>query len=75
MKLGYLVRLSEQTSFFYREVPGDNIVDHKPVLCSRKKLVELLQDQTHYFIKSAQLIDVTEYQPNHQEEPLEEWGF
>ncbi len=75
MKLGYFVRLSEQTSFFYREVPGDNIIDRQPILCSRKKLVELLQNQTHYFIKSAQLIDVTEYQLNHQEEPLEEWGF
>ncbi|MCI6422502.1 MAG: hypothetical protein PUH04_03415 [Firmicutes bacterium] len=64
--MGYLVEYTKKT---------ESIKSKKKVICSQSKLSELLQQKMVYTIWNAQFIRVYEYQLNHKENPLEEWGF
>lgn len=68
MKLGYLVKYSKKTDAF------GGVEERQDVLCTRAKLIELLQSNATGIVWSAKFLDVEVYQENH-EVKLEEWGF
>ena len=67
--MGYLVELKKKRGFF------EDYGELQKVLCSREKLAELLTKNVSYHIISARIVNVREYQMNHPEEQLEEWGI
>lgn len=67
--MGYLVELKEKRGFF------EDYGDLQKVLCSGEKLAELLIKKASYYVISARIVNVSEYQMNHPEEKLEEWGI
>jgi len=75
MRIGYLVEYSEKTSLFFQKEPGDNISERKEVICSKSKLIELLQNESKYIIWNTRWVNADDYQLNHPDNRLEEWGF
>ena len=65
MIAGYLVELKKKELF------SKSSEDSKKVICSIERLSRLLLDYC-YLVFSAQLIDVEQYQQNHEEQ-LEVW--
>lgn len=72
IKQGYLIEYSEKTSLFFKSEPGDNFTERRTVICSKKRLADILMG-LRYVVWSAQWINVLEYKKNHPEEALEEW--
>ena len=65
MVVGYLVEVKKKELF------SKSSEDMKKVICSVERLSKLLREYS-YLVFSAQLIDVEQYQQNHEEQ-LEVW--
>lgn len=71
---GYLINYIERTSFFFREVPGDNMVIHRDVFCTHAALIELLQNPK-ITVDLAIAVNIDERLQNHPEIHYEFIGF
>lgn len=73
MRFGYLVEVSKKKmrkdSFLSESGPSEKVI------CSDKKLVEMIQRRYTYTVWSARWINVDEYLVNHPGEEIEVLGF
>lgn len=54
---GYLIEYQKQTTFFFREVPGDNYTEKRKALVSREVFAQMLN--THnYVVYTARLTEM-----------------
>ena len=60
---GYQIEYQKQTSFFFREVPGDNYTEKRRALVSREILAKMLSTY-RFVIFVAYLVDMEQYKSN-----------
>lgn len=73
MRLGYLVDVSKKKP--KTDSWLSDIGPREKVICSDKKLVEMIQRRFTYTVWSAHWIDVDRYLENHPDEEIEVLGF
>lgn len=73
MKFGYLVEVSRKTP--KTDSWLSDIGPSERVICSDKKLVEMIQNRFRYAVWSAHWIEVDRYLENHPDEKIEILGF
>lgn len=55
---GYQIEYQKQTSFFFREVPGDNYTEKRRALVSREIFAKMLNAH-NYIVYTARLTEMT----------------
>ena len=73
MRFGYLVEVSRKTQ--KKDSWLSDIGLRERVICSDKKLVEMIQNRFRYAVWSARWIEVDRYLENHSDEKIEVLGF
>ncbi len=70
IKSGYLIDYCEQTSLFYKKVPGDNYTESRKALVSRETLSQMLKTCQYLLFTACFIADVRQYMMN-ADKPVE----